>query len=181
MTILRDKTNAKHRQVESLPLIQTIIKGNVTVELYVSYLYELFHIYSKLETLADNAALLDKLPGIHRSSAIKQDLLELNSEYSRSLMPSTVRYLQYLTNLNTKNCKMLLAHVYVRHMGDLYGGKLMARVIPGSGKTYQFTDRPALIKAFNDQLTLDLGDEANIAFDFFIDIFTELYECSTDK
>jgi hypothetical protein len=61
-------------------------------------------------------------------------------------------------------------------MGDLYGGKLMARVVPGSGRTYQFDDRPGIIKAFNEKLTIDLGDEANIAFDHFINIFTDLYK-----
>jgi hypothetical protein len=50
----------------------------------------------------------------------------------------------------------------------------MARVVPGSGLAYQFDDRPGIIKKINDKLTLDLGEEANKAFDYFIEIFTEL-------
>jgi hypothetical protein len=59
-------------------------------------------------------------------------------------------------------------------MGDLYGGKLISRVVPGSGLAYQFEDRPKIIKAFNEKLTLEMGDEANVAFDWFIKIFTEM-------
>jgi len=59
-------------------------------------------------------------------------------------------------------------------MGDLYGGKILARQVPGSARAYQFQDRPALIREFNQLLTPDLGDEANRAFDWFIEIFSEL-------
>lgn len=178
MTILREITNAKHREVEALPLIQTIMKGNVTKEQYVCYLFELANIYDVLETLAGNCGVLSGLEGIERTNALHMDLEELNSNYHRPLTQSTLNYIAYLTNLaiNKDKHHLLLAHVYVRHMGDLYGGKLMARVVPGSGRTYQFDDRPGIIKAFNEKLTIDLGDEANIAFDHFINIFTELYK-----
>jgi hypothetical protein len=59
-------------------------------------------------------------------------------------------------------------------MGDLYGGKLMARVVPGAGRCYEFSDRPKIIKMLSEKLTPDLADEANKVFDFYIDIFSEL-------
>ena len=175
MTILRESTNAKHRQVEALPMIQCIMKGP-TVEQYVHYLFELTEIYRVLETLANTHNILQGLDGIERYSSLCLDLYELNPNYSREYMPSTIEYTQYLRTLAETKPNMLMAHVYVRHMGDLYGGKLMARVVPGSGKCYEFNDRPALIKSFNDKLTIDLADEANIAFDYFIKIFDELYK-----
>lgn len=181
MTVLRDITNAKHRLVESLPLIQTIMQGKITHKMYVGYLYELLHIYQTLESLADRHHILDQLTGIHRTELIKKDLQELDPDYTKTLTASTIGYLNYLQLLSDTNPKMLLAHVYVRHMGDLYGGKLMARVVPGSGYAYQFDDRPGLIKVFNEVLTTDLGNEANIAFDAFIDIFQELYESLTSE
>ena len=69
---------------------------------------------------------------------------------------------------------MLFAHVYVRHTGDLYGGKIIARLVPGTGRMYAFDDRPGLIKKINERLTEDLADEANLAFDYFIKIFNQL-------
>lgn len=71
---------------------------------------------------------------------------------------------------------MIMAHVYVRHMGDMYGGKLMARVLPGPGLMYYFENKNELIKTFNSLLTTELGPEANKGFDFFIKIFTELWD-----
>ena len=104
-------------------------------------------------------------------------MFELNDGYFRPLLPSTIKYLDRLNELSEDESKrhLLFAHVYVRHMGDLYGGKLIARLIPGSGRMYQFDDRPRLIKAFNEKLTMDLVDEANLAFDYYISIFDELY------
>lgn len=183
MTILRDITNAKHREVEALPMIQTIMQGNITKEQYVCYLFELTNIYDVLETLAKNCGVLKGLEGIERTEALTLDLEELDPNYHRLLTQSTLNYIAYLTSLAANKDKhhLLLAHIYVRHMGDLYGGKLMARVVPGSGRTYQFTDRPGIIKAFNEKLTLDLGDEANRAFDHYINIFTELYTVQLAK
>jgi heme oxygenase len=175
MTILKDITEKKHRQVEALPLIQTLMQGKVTKELYVHYLFELCEIYKHLENLAKEAGLLIDMPSIERYDALVDDLHELDMSFNRPLMPSTIRYINYLKALSYHSPNLLMAHVYVRHMGDLYGGKLMARVIPGSGRAYQFEDRPGIIKAFNNKLTIDLGEEANKAFDFFIDIFNELY------
>lgn len=177
MTILREITNAKHREVEALPLIQTIMQGKITKKQYVCYLFELANIYDVLETLASSKGILKGLEGIERTEKLHCDLEELDSNYYRNLTQSTLDYIAYLSQLasDKDHSYLLLAHVYVRHMGDLYGGKLMARVVPGSGRAYQFDDRPGIIKAFNEKLTLDLGDEANKAFDFFIRIFQELY------
>jgi heme oxygenase len=175
MTILREATNAKHREVESLPMIQCIMNGP-TVEQYVHYLFELQEIYRVIELAARSAGITNDLPGIERYERITEDLKELNPNYTRELMPSTKKYIDHIWATAYHHPNLLLAHVYVRHMGDLYGGKLMARVIPGSGRAYQFDDRPGIIKAFNDKLTMDLADEANLAFDYFIQIFDELYK-----
>ena len=61
-------------------------------------------------------------------------------------------------------------------MGDLYGGKVIAKRVPGSGKMYQFEDRPALIKALDAKLSLDIVDEALLGFDLAKGIFDELWE-----
>ncbi len=176
MTILRDITNDKHREVENLPMIQSLLNGKMNQKEYVFYLYELHHIYGWLERLAKEAGVLDGLEGIERTESIKKDLIELDPDYERDIFPSTYQYVQYLCSLFLDQNKrhLLMAHVYTRHMGDLYGGKLISRVVPGSGLAYQFEDRPKIIKAFNEKLTLEMGDEANVAFDWFIKIFTEM-------
>lgn len=180
MTILKEYTNSKHREVEALPMIQCIMKGP-SVEQYVYYLYELKEIYRVLESHANQKGILNGLDGIERYQNLVNDIDELHLNYSRSLHNETLQYFNYLDNLVLINSKMLLAHVYVRHMGDLYGGKLMARVVPGSGTAYNFSNRPELIKAFNNKLTLDLANEANVAFDFFIRIFKSMWNKIKDN
>ena len=39
-----------------------------------------------------------------------------------------------------------MAHIYVRHFGDLFGGQMMKKVVVGSGKMYDFKNRSELIK-----------------------------------
>jgi heme oxygenase len=96
--------------------------------------------------------------------------------HQTELSPSTQQYLEYLDQLAQSDCpNQLFAHVYVRHMGDLYGGKLISRVVPGTGRWYEFENRAELAKKFNERVTLDLADEALIAFDWYKDIFQDLW------
>lgn len=176
MTILKDATWDKHREIEKLPMIQSMFQGKFNEEMYVDYLYELKYIYKKIEELSDKHNITEGMPDLNRYNSICKDLDELGIIVDRDLMPSTVEYLSHLVNLSNTNPKLLMAHVYVRHMGDLFGGKLMARVVPGNGNMYQFADRTGLIRAFNDRLTDDLADEANVGFDHFMKIFTELWD-----
>lgn len=178
MTILGDITRQKHTEVENLPLLQKILKGNINTDEYIFYLYELFHIYEKVEKLSKETGVWNGLEGMERTEAIRKDLDELSPEYNRELCSSTKEYLQYLDSLTNDNDRkhLLMAHIYVRHTGDMYGGKLMARMIPGSGYMYQFEDRPGLIKKINTKLSLDLGDESNDAFEWYIRIFGEMGE-----
>jgi heme oxygenase len=178
MTILGDVTRQKHTEVENLPFIQKLLKCQLTKDEYVFYLYELKYIYGTLESLSKVIGLLDNLPDIERTQKIRDDLEELQPGYSREMLESTKEYLNYLNQLfiDPEKRDLLFAHVYVRHMGDLYGGKLIARTVPGEGRAYQFTDRPALIKEFSKKLHIGLADEANDSFDWFIKIFSEMGE-----
>jgi heme oxygenase len=182
MSILREITAEKHKTVEELPFIQYLLKGEINETHYVIYLHEMMHIYRAIEEHASNIGLLDGMEGIKRSAAIYQDLQELHPNYESQLLPSTMVYLNHLKRLSeSKSNKLLFAHVYVRHLGDLYGGKLISRNVPGSGKWYEFEDRPTLVKEFNSRLSLELADEANTAFDFFESIFKDLWVITEGK
>lgn len=178
MTILREHTNLKHREVEATPFVQYLLSGKITAEHYTAFLFEFRTIYEVIERENRKHGHLRGLEGIERSIAIDNDLHELNQSYFHGLMPSTIEYTNHILELSKNKSKrhLLFAHVYVRHTGDLYGGKLIARLVPGTGRMYAFDDRPGLIKAINEKLTEDLADEANLAFDYFIKIFNELSE-----
>jgi len=175
MSILRAVTFDKHHAVESLPFVQYLLKGNITKQHYVIYLAEMLLIYQHLEKLATELGLLDNLPELPRADKMQKDLLELDPEHQTVVSPSTVCYLDYLSELAaSEQSHQLFAHIYVRHLGDMYGGKMISRVIPGTGRWYQFDNRSDLVKRFNDQITMDLASEALVAFDHFGNIFQEL-------
>ena len=176
MSILREVTEEKHRRVENLPFIQYLLKGNITKEHYVFYLYEMLQVYTMLENFSKRAELFDGLDGLERTQNITDDLKELDANHSHKLCDSTQKYIDYLLELfHSENKEQLFAHVYVRHLGDMYGGKLIARIVPGSGKWYQFEDRPKLVKEFNNRLKLNHAGEALKAFDFWEEIFKEMW------
>ena len=60
-------------------------------------------------------------------------------------------------------------------MGDLYGGKMISRVVPGTGRWYQFENRAELSRAFNERITLNLADEALVSFEYFGNIFKDMW------
>ena len=176
MSVLRDITQEKHTAVEHLPFIQYLLKGNITQHDYVIYLAEMTAIYQRLEDLAQQAGLFNGLEDLPRSQHMQQDLDELSPGYTTELLASTQTYLAHLDLIaQSDQPNQLFAHVYVRHMGDLYGGKLIARVVPGTGRWYEFENRSELAKTFNERITLDLADEALVAFDHYNNIFQGLW------
>jgi hypothetical protein len=74
---------------------------------------------------------------IRRANLIRDDLQELETTYgfvfSGALITgSTQEYITYWESAKTS----LIPHMYVQHFGDMYGGAIIAKRIPGSGKMY---------------------------------------------
>ena len=177
MSILNEHTKEKHRQVEAHPFVQYLLTGEIKPEHYALFLQQMYVVYSSIEYYAEVSHLLHDLPGIKRSSNIFDDIDELHYDIKGTCLPATEKYRQRIVDLYYGDKKpLILAHVYVRHMGDLYGGKVIAKRVPGSGKMYQFDDRPGLIKALDAKLSLDIVDEALLGFDLAAGIFDELWE-----
>jgi heme oxygenase len=177
MSVLREHTAEKHRAAEATPFVQYMLHGNITPEHYALYLQQMMVVYSTIEYFAEISLLLQDLPDIKRSDRMMKDLSELGYKPTDNPLPSIDRWRQRIVDLYYSGRKdQILAHLYVRHMGDMYGGKVIAKRVPGSGNCYEFEDRPGLIKAFDAKLSLDILDEALIAFDLAIDFFNELQE-----
>jgi heme oxygenase len=58
-------------------------------------------------------------------------------------------------------------------MGDLFGGQMLAKLLPGSNHMYKFNDVPNLIKGIRSKLDISLANEANVAFDYNIDMLKD--------
>jgi heme oxygenase len=71
----------------------------------------------------------------------------------------------------------LMAHIYVRHMGDLSGGQMIARKVPGQGRLYKFDEDVKVLKErIRDRCDDSMAEEARICFDFATQMFREMME-----
>ena len=172
-TLLTEYTKDKHKEAESSDFVKYMFTGTITKEHYIVYLQQMFHIYSTIEASAEDHDLFNGITDIQRTSKIKQDLEELGVGVGTPF-PSTQRYMNHLIELDRIDPSKIMAHVYVRHMGDLYGGKMIQKLVPGSGNAYKFEDPRQCIAGINSKISVDLAEEALKGFDYCIDLFNEL-------
>jgi heme oxygenase len=72
--------------------------------------------------------------------------------------------------------ELLMAHVYVLHMGDLSGGQMISKKVPGAGTMYQFEDPDKLKEAIRNKINDDMAEEAKYVFTSATKLFKELME-----
>jgi hypothetical protein len=146
------------------------MSGMVTEECYGNYLFNLLPCYSIIERKADYFGLLDGIEGIVRANRILQDMDDL--KFTPTFLGETTNYMEHLDSLCTPN--HILSHLYVRHFGDLFGGQMIKKLVPSKGRMYEFENRSELIEKARAKLHEGLSDEANLAFDYAVEIFEGL-------
>ena len=174
---LRELTKDNHTNAERQEFVKILFSGTIDPKLYATYLYNQFPMYELLEVCAMPHGLLSDMPGILRAKAIRADFEELwgSDEDDRPKMCAvTKQYMDHIMKIKD-DPKLLMAHIYVRHMGDLAGGQMIAKRVPGHGKYYQFDADPGEIKnTLRAKLSDDLAEEAAICFKFAADMFDDL-------
>lgn len=173
---LKELTQEKHTEAEQTEFAALLLSGNISKDQYAKYLYQMLLIYNSLEVAAHKLGLLAELPDLRRSPNIYLDLTELvGKNYNCGWVPAAVEYHKYLLSLaEESDSNKIMAHIYVRHMGDLYGGQMIKQKVPGSGKFYDFKDPAGLKSLIRSKLDHSMGDEANVAFDHAIKIMRAL-------
>lgn len=175
MSRLKELTMEHHAKAERTVYARKLLKG-MTPEDYYKYLVNQYEIYQTLEVFAER--ILKNFPEIKRAAKIKEDGEELESIYgfkfSDSMLCDVVQeYIRHVSKLDEKG---LLAHIYVRHFGDMYGGQMIKKRNPGSGKMYDFENVEELKTKVRSLLNDDMAEEANRCFEFAIRLFEELDE-----
>jgi heme oxygenase len=167
---LKELTKDKHDAAENTKFMQHVFNQKLPTRLWNDYTLQRAIIYSAIETKCVNFGLISSTSELIRAPKLMQDFLSSNQEFY--VRPVTVKYQDYIRHL--KSPQHILAHLYTWHMGDLFGGQYIAKVVPGSGKFYQFENPEELKVAIRAELTDDYGDEARVAFEWAIKIMREL-------
>lgn len=174
---LKELTWAHHQAAERRAFAKELLSGNIDPALYHKFLCCQYMNYSVLESLAE---LPDNLNKIKRARRIFQDIRELEEifglEPPDEYPASVPEYSTHLYKLSEENdTQGILAHMYVRHFGELHGGQMIKKKVPGSGLMYEFEgDKQELIAEFRTLLNDDMAEEAKLCFDFASALFDEL-------
>jgi heme oxygenase len=172
---LKDLTWEHHKYAETRPFVKVLFSGKITPEAYATYLFNQHRCYDLLEALAMMHGLMNDYPAIRRAPAILADFNELWTSKELPIeVPSVQKYHTHLMSIKD-DPKKILAHLYVRHFGDLSGGQMIAKRVPGAGKYYQFDGDPVEIKnLLRAKLDDSLAEEAAVCFKFAADMFDDL-------
>lgn len=173
---LKDLTWEAHKAAETQPFVKVLFSGKIEPHVYATYLFNQHRMYDVLEAIAMMHGLLNDYPTIRRAPNILADFQELWTDKTNlpTIYPTTTKYIDYIMSVKD-DPKKILAHLYVRHFGDLSGGQMIAKRVPGSGKYYQFDGDPEHIKnVLRQKLDDSLADEARVAFAFAADFFKDM-------
>ncbi len=198
---LKLETRDLHRQAERSGIMQALLRGRADRAAYCALLRNLYEIYAPLENgllhhhdhrlvqPVYNAALFRVAPLAH-------DLRRLCGEGWPTEIPlqqAAVAYRDRLNAIAADEPGLLVAHAYVRYLGDLSGGQIVHRLVTeqlrlGDDATrfYQFgsaADVDMLLAGFRNGLdaipaTVDEEDaivaEAQDGFRRHVSLFEEL-------
>jgi heme oxygenase len=176
---LKEITKDLHHEAEKTTFAKMLLSGKISKEDYRNYLYNLMAVYDPIEWYCQRQGFLVTMPDLPRLRAIHADFLELDDGSYCYLTPATLEYQAYLHKLGNceKHKHLIKAHLYCRHMGDLFGGQIIKKQVAhiSSGKFYDFENADAMKMAIRQTLTDDLGDEARVAFEYAIKMMQDLY------
>ncbi|MEQ9500455.1 MAG: biliverdin-producing heme oxygenase [Deltaproteobacteria bacterium] len=193
---LRSSTQDAHRSAERSAFMRGLLGGALSTEDYRAFLDCLLTIYTALEAqlrrnAANSAVACVFDPRLERVEALARDLDALGDTRPGPL-PEARAYAAHLEGLGDDAPERLVAHAYVRYLGDLSGGQLLdpivQRSVPGAAETgrsfYAFGDvwtvrqlaahlregLDRIANAYHDAIV----DEAQIAFDMHATLFAAL-------
>ena len=176
---LRTETRSLHTAAERAGVMRALARGELSLQRYTALLQSLAAIYEALETQLDRhqghpaISWLDR-DALRRLPSIEQDLAALDGSRLSAAGPSRTakEYVDRLPRVGDARPELLLAHAYVRYLGDLSGGQILAPIVArsygGSGRhVTHFYEFPRIkdVAAFKLSFRDGLDRVANILAD----------------
>ena len=174
---LKDLTIENHRNAERQDFVKILMSGQIHPNFYATYLFNQFTKYHLLETIGMANGCFDNMPDLRRTSSIEKDFVELWTHDDPPVtLPSTDEYVLHMKQ-HVQDPHAIMAHIYVHHMGDLSGGQMIKKKVPGKGLFYTFDSSTDYYKqVIRSKIDDSMEKEAKIAFDFATKLFQELTE-----
>ena len=171
-TALRDAIHDEHRAAERHRFVGLLLSDRLPPAAWADYLSNQLTAYSAVERLASDArAHRDADDGLLPSdlttaARVAEDLAALEEAGhvpSHGTLPPTEMLLDRLSLLDPPS--LVFAHVYARHLGDAYGGRLIAPHVPGpTARLYEVYDRDAHVSRLRAAVSHHLDASGREAF-----------------
>ncbi|MBX3200373.1 MAG: biliverdin-producing heme oxygenase [Labilithrix sp.] len=131
--LLRKETKVAHRLAEGTRLARAFFTGKLTVARYAEGLARLYPVYVAMEDAlcalaADHPLRGFCLPRVFRADAMLADLRHFGVSPEPLRAGAATRYHARIVELTQPTQTLLVAHAYVRYMGDVSGGIIAGRV-----------------------------------------------------
>lgn len=144
-TYLREGTKNAHSLAESTVFMRCFLKSYVEQQTFEKLLANLYLIYQELEQQLNHYRThpiigLIYFPVLLRTSSLEEDLVYYyGSNWQEKIVPSPAvnHYLSRIKEVAKTNPTLLVAHAYVRYMGDLSGGQGLKHI---ARKAYKLPD-----------------------------------------
>ncbi len=141
---LRDRTRDLHREAERSGILRELLHGRASRGGYALLLRNLHPVYTVMETLTelhagDPGVRRIAMHELQRRDALASDLRSLAGEDWEETLPLLPEAGMYVVQVVTQGRRFpgtLIAHSYVRYLGDLSGGQVLKRLLaktPGLG------------------------------------------------
>ena len=183
---LKSETRTLHTQAERSVFMGVLLRGKMEQAAYCALLRNLHAIYAAMEPALVRHAAHPSIapvfaPPLARAPALAADLDALHGpgwHAALAVQPSGTQYVLRLQQIEADEPELLLAHAYVRYLGDLSGGQMLSRIVAqsmqlpaGQGTAfYDFgnaSETTRLTRAFRDGLQAvavgEIGVDAIVA------------------
>lgn len=177
---LKELTQENHAAAENTLFMKAVFNKTLPQDLWADFTYQKSLFYNAIEGCASACGLLQDLPDIQRTHYLYRDYMGLTNQTPRhGYRRSAIDYYQYILSLHP-DANKIMAHLYVWHMGDMFGGQMIKQLVPGPHQGLIFKDAPGLIQKIRTKINDSMADEANIAFTWAIKLLKE-YDTSLEQ